>query len=172
VPALDPSPDVPRGDRAAFDHHWSQHEGYFYGWFLRVTGSRVRAEDLVGDLSLVMWRIAGREPIQSFKALGCSIGIHLVRRTPPPRLPDGFPHPPHRPQPDEDLRQRELESAIRDFIDQLHGDPRTIAVLSFVELLPSDDVIRLTGMSPHKVNSIRYRVRKQLREWIEEKGLI
>ena len=157
------------GDRVAFEALYRQHVGRVYAICLRLTGDRVRAEELTQDVFVRTW-----ERIKSFRgdaAFGTWLhrlavnevlmALRAERRRDRRILGGGFPEAAAGgPAPGASI---DLERAIA----ALPPGAREVFVLHDVEGFRHAEIAKRVGIAPGTSKAQLFRARRLLRQWLD-----
>jgi len=69
---------------------------------------------------------------------------------------------------EQDIARREMSACVRDYVDQLPADYRTVVVLSELEELPDREIAEILGISLEAVKIRLHRARARLRQLLEQ----
>jgi RNA polymerase sigma-70 factor (ECF subfamily) len=69
---------------------------------------------------------------------------------------------------EQDIARREMSECVRDYVDQLPADYRTVVVLSELEELPDREIAEVLGISLEAVKIRLHRARARLRQMLEQ----
>lgn len=173
---------VREGDLAAFERLVETHQSRVIGTVAKMLGSPAEAEDIAQQVFIRVWKSAGRyRPTASFTTWLMTITRNLVfnevrrrkRRPVQPMPTDPDTEAPREfadvaaSQPDEALREKELQDAIREAIAQLPEAQRMAVVLSRYEEMSHEEIGRVLGVSVQAVKSLLFRARTALRGTLE-----
>ena len=166
------------GDERALEEVYARHGRRLYVYALRLTGSEVRAEEVVQDSLVAAWRAA-----RSFRSdsrvstwlLGIvhNKALNAIRRRQLPTAPLGETlDPPDRAEGTEERfagveRRRAIERALSD----LSPEHRAVLDLVFYEELPLAEVAAVRGCPVGTVKSRLSYAKAHLRRALERAGL-
>ena len=94
-----------------------------------------------------------------------SPGFQLQARTAEPEALAGLGTAPAIEQ---DIARREMSECVRDYVDQLPADYRTVVVLSELEELPDREIAEVLGISLEAAKIRLHRARARLRQLLEQ----
>jgi RNA polymerase sigma-70 factor, ECF subfamily len=166
------------GDHLAFRELVERHQNAVIGTVAKMLGSPNDAEDIAQQVFLRIWRNAKRyRPDAKFTTYLFTITRNLVfnetrRRSRKKEVSSDereensnqlIEDSPER-QPDSELLQSELQSAVDAAIAALPEAQRTAVVLRRYEQLPYEDIAAVLGLSVSAVKSLLFRARTTLRE--------
>ncbi|MFN2422086.1 MAG: RNA polymerase sigma factor [Gemmatimonadota bacterium] len=155
------------GDRAAFEALYRAHVGRVYAVCLRLSGDRVRAEELTQDAFVLAWRrLASFRSESAFGSWLYRIAVNAAlgeRRATGRReqrvLP--FADPPHgRVDPGDAATGIDLERAIAG----LPVKARSVYVLHDIEGYRHEEIATMTGVAVGTSKAQLHRARRLLRE--------
>ena len=69
---------------------------------------------------------------------------------------------------EQDIASREMSECVRDYVDQLPADYRTVVVLSELEELPDREIAEVLGISLEAAKIRLHRARVRLRQMLEQ----
>ena len=69
---------------------------------------------------------------------------------------------------EQDIASREMSECVRDYVDQLPADYRTVVVLSELEELPDREIAEVLGISLEAAKIRLHRARARLRQMLEQ----
>ena len=69
---------------------------------------------------------------------------------------------------EQDIASREMSQCVRDYVDQLPADYRTVVVLSELEELPDREIAEILGISLEAAKIRLHRARARLRQLLEQ----
>jgi len=69
---------------------------------------------------------------------------------------------------EQDIARREMSECVRDYVDQLPADYRTVVVLSELEELPDREIAEILGISLEAAKIRLHRARARLRQLLEQ----
>src|SRR3990170_1468520 len=69
---------------------------------------------------------------------------------------------------EQDIARREMSECVRDYVDQLPADYRTVVVLSELEELPDREIAEVLGISLEAAKIRLHRARARLRQMLEQ----
>lgn len=75
-------------------------------------------------------------------------------------------------RPEEALLVRQLGEAVNDFLSRLNREKRVLFVLRYFELLGPKEIAARMGLREATVRSSLFRLRQQLRTYLEQEGII
>jgi RNA polymerase sigma-70 factor (ECF subfamily) len=166
------------GDHHAFKELVERHQNAVIGTVAKMLGSASDAEDISQQVFLRIWRHARRyRPEAKFTTYLFTITRNLVfnetrRRSRKKEVSSDereenanhlIEDSPER-QPDSELLQAELQTAVDKAIAALPEAQRTAVVLRRYEQLPYEDIAVVLGLSVSAVKSLLFRARTTLRE--------
>lgn len=157
------------GDRAAFEALYREHVGRVYAICLRLSGDRVRAEELTQDVFVRMWeRIGSFRGEAAFGTWLHRLAVNVVlmalraeRRRDRRILGGGFPEAAATsPPPGAAV---DLEQAIA----ALPPGAREVFVLHDVEGYRHAEIAKRVGIAPGTSKAQLFRARRLLRKWLD-----
>ena len=149
-----------------------------------ICGTVQDAEECVNDTWLSAWnRMPPERPAVLSGFLGCitrNLAINRIRAKNRQKRGGGEAALaldelaeciPGGTNPEQDLEEKELETAIGSFVAGLPKEERQIFVLRYWYLAPLSDISDKLQFSQGKIKSILFRTRKKLRAFLQEEGL-
>jgi RNA polymerase sigma-70 factor (ECF subfamily) len=171
--------ELRKGSEDAFTTLFDRYQGRIYNVVFRVLGEAAECEDVVQDVfmkvirnidsfneqsSLYTWlyRIAVNAAVDTKKKFG-------PRKMAPLHDKEGKSQelPSETEAPDQAPQRREMAGLLRENLDQLSEDHRTILILREFEGLSYNEIAETLGCSKGTVESRLYRARNRLRERME-----
>ncbi|MCC6897403.1 MAG: RNA polymerase sigma factor [Polyangiaceae bacterium] len=167
-----------RAEPAAVGAVYDDHHQAVRAFATRLVGDPASAEDLVHEVFVALPRaIRGFRGDSSLRTFLISIAVnharHFVRSAARRRAAmDKLSLEPPRssPDPERDLRRRELADALTRALDALPLDQRVAFVLSDVEERTSSQIARIVGAPEGTVRTRLFHARKKLRALLEQEG--
>lgn len=168
-----------RGEPAAVGEVYDAHHAAVRAFATRLVGEPAAAEDLVHEVFVTLPRaIQGFRGDSSLRTFLISIAVnharHFVRaairrRSAMDKLAQ---EPlPSSPNPEHEVRRRELARALTRALDALPLDQRVAIVLCDVEERSSAQVARIVGVPEGTVRTRLFHGRKKLRALLEQEGV-
>jgi RNA polymerase sigma-70 factor, ECF subfamily len=116
-----------------------------------------------GEASLSTWiyRIATNVALDRTRRRGFQIYAHAAQ-------PDALATLSTIPVIEQDISRREMSTCVRDYVDQLPPEYRTVVVLSELEELPDRQIADVLGISLEAAKIRLHRARARLREMLKE----
>src|SRR3989304_1252357 len=69
---------------------------------------------------------------------------------------------------EQDIASREMSACVRDYVDQLPADSRTVVILSELEELPDREIAEILGIRLEAAKIRLHRARARLRQLLEQ----
>ena len=69
---------------------------------------------------------------------------------------------------EQDIARREMSACVRDYVDQLPADSRTVVILSELEELPDREIAEILGISLEAAKIRLHRARARLRQRLQQ----
>ncbi|MBK7584728.1 MAG: RNA polymerase sigma factor [Myxococcales bacterium] len=168
-----------RGEPSAIGQLYDEHHEAVRAFATRLVGEPASAEDLVHEVFVCLPRaICSFRRESSLRTFLISIAVnharHFVRsaarrRAALERL--AVEPRPSSPDPERELRRRELAAALTRALDTLPLDQRVAFVLCDVEERSSGQVARIVGVPEGTVRTRLFHARKKLRALLEREGV-
>jgi len=162
-----------RGDSAAFESLFREHQNEVHGWILRIVRDSAAAEELTVETFWRIWKARARfDPRRSFqawaRAIACNLALsHLRHRsTERPLLLE----PVAAAVPDPVLSSETLEKVARAF-RELPPRLQIAATLALIEEEKYEDIATALGISIGAVKSRVFRAVRILRRKLESMGI-
>jgi RNA polymerase sigma-70 factor (ECF subfamily) len=161
------------GDLEAFEPLFREHQREVYRWIVRIVRDSAAAEELTVE---TFWRLyKSRERLDPkancigwLRRVATNLAIDHLRH-PRPAEPLEV-DPPDRPQGDCVVRQ-ETSAAIRQALEELSPQLRTVVQLGLVEDEPYSSIANSLGISLSAVKLRMFRATRILRKKLEERGV-
>jgi RNA polymerase sigma-70 factor, ECF subfamily len=116
-----------------------------------------------GEAALSTWiyRVATNVALDRVRSRGFQLDVRAAQ-------PDAVATLSTMPVIEDDIARREMSACVRDHIDQLPPDYRTVVVLSELEELPDREIAEVLGISLEAVKIRLHRARARLRQMLEQ----
>lgn len=168
-----------RAEPAAVGQVYDEHHQAVRAFATRLVGEPAAAEDLLHEVFVTLPRAIRRyRGDSSLRTFLISIAVnharHYVRAATRRRAAiDRYAAEPpaSSPNPERELRRRELASALNRALDALPLDQRVAFVLCDVEERTSAQAARITGAPEATMRTRLFHARKKLRALLEREGL-
>ena len=166
------------GDREAFRHLVEQYKNPLYGTAYLMTGNAAQAEEHVQEAFLLAWRgIRTFQPGRPVKPwlmrilVNSVLGQQRKRSLTTVPLEESLPleAPSDR---SESIEAREDREALRQALAQLTPEHRQVVVLRYFADLTVPQVARSAGVREGTVKSRLHRALRQMRELLEQSGVM
>lgn len=169
---------IARGDKQAFTELYAAYRKRLFGYVLRSVGDIQRAEDLVHDVLLEIWKGAHRFRHRS-KVSTWIFGIahykvlNSLRKKEMPRDPveELSQAPSDDPNPEETSAGVELQDRLRRAITQLSLEHRQVIELAFFQGLSYQEIARIAGCPANTVKTRMFHAKKKLLPLLAELGV-
>ncbi|GCD88255.1 RNA polymerase sigma factor [Nocardioides sp. LS1] len=153
-----------------------EHAAALWGYCVRLTGDRTRAEDVAQETLLRAWRSFGALDAKqgSVRAWLFTVARNIVidewrtRRT---RTETVVAEPPEPGDPVDDTDQLLLSWMVADALDRLSTEHRAVILECYFRGLPVAEAARRLGVPPGTVKSRTHYALKALRLALEEMGV-
>lgn len=170
--------ELERAEPAAIGKVYDEHHEAVRAFATRLVGEPAAAEDLVHEVFVSLPRaIHGFRGESSIRTFLISIAVnharHFVRAASRRRAAlEKYSEepPPSSPNPERELRRRELANALTRALDALPLDQRVAFVLCDVEERTSAQAARIAGAPEGTMRTRLFHARKKLRALLEKEG--
>jgi RNA polymerase sigma-70 factor (ECF subfamily) len=161
---------VKAGDAAALEELYRRYERPLFNYLYRLSGNRARAEDLLQETFLRVWRAARRyAPSAKVSTYLFHIAHNLFANDAAKRretaLPGADPETPADPA--TDLDRRNARSALLEALKTLTEGERACLLLAEYQGLKYDDIAEILGIPPGTVKSRIFNALQRLRKALE-----
>src|SRR3954469_4561131 len=169
---------IAAGDRVAMQVLFARHHVRVYRFVLRLIREETKAEDLISEVFLDVWRQAGRFEgrsavstwllsIARFKALSA------LRRRPDEELDDETAEAIEdtADNPEEVLAKKDKSSVLRKCLGGLSADHREIIDLVYYHEKSVEEVAEIVGIPENTVKTRMFYARKRLAELLKAQGI-
>lgn len=159
---------VKAGDSAALEELYRLYERPLFSYLYRLSGNRTRAEDLLQETFLRVWRSAARyTPSAKVSTYLFQIAHNLfaneAARRRPAALPDGT-DPETRSDPAWDLERRDTRSAVLQALRTLPEGERACLLLSEYQGLSYSEISEILDIPEGTVKSRIFNALRRLRD--------
>ena len=158
---------VKQGELRSLGALFERHHQRLHAFFVRLTGNRPAAEDLVQEVFVRLLKYrhtfkGGAFTPWMFRLARNAAADHFGRRRPETPLPEeGFEPRAREPLASETVERAEEEARLRVALDRLPPEKRELLLLARFELLPYDDIARLHDTT---VGAVKVRVHRALKD--------
>jgi RNA polymerase sigma-70 factor (ECF subfamily) len=169
---------IANGDRLAMQVLFARHHVRVYRFVLRLVGDASRAEDLISDVFLDVWRQAGRFEgraqvttwllaIARFKALSA------LRKKPDQELDDEAAGAIEdtADTPEVAVQKKEKSEILRECLKSLTAEHREIIDLVYYHEKSVEEVAEIVGIPENTVKTRMFYARKRLSELLKTAGV-
>ncbi|MEA2935430.1 MAG: hypothetical protein QOD74_2076 [Variibacter sp.] len=169
---------IANGDRLAMQVLFARHHVRVYRFVLRLVGDASRAEDLISDVFLDVWRQAGRFEgraqvttwllaIARFKALSA------LRKKPDQELDDEAAGAIEdtADTPEVTVQKKEKSEILRECLKSLTAEHREIIDLVYYHEKSVEEVAEIVGIPENTVKTRMFYARKRLSELLKTAGV-
>lgn len=163
---------VKAGDRSAFEELFRLYQKPLTNYLFRLSGNRTRAEDLVQDVFLRLWKAApGYEPTAKVSTYLFRIAHNLFLNEAARRRekPLDSLEAETRSDPASDLNRREVRSAVQKAVEELPEGEREVLLLSEYNGFKYAEISEILGIPVGTVKSRMFSAVQRLKEAL--KGL-
>jgi RNA polymerase sigma-70 factor (ECF subfamily) len=145
---------------------FERHHRQLYAFFVRLTGSRVAADDLVQEVFVRLLKYrhtfrGGEFMPWVFRLARNAAADHYSRRRPEDPLPEGHEPAASEPLASETVVHDEEQARLQVALTRLAPEKRELLLLARFQLLPYDEIARLLDTS---VGAVKVRVHRALKD--------
>ena len=169
---------IAAGDKLAMQVLFARHHVRVYRFVLRFVGDPSRAEDLISDVFLDVWRQADKFEARSqvstwLLAIARYKALSALRRRPDEELDDetAAAIEDQGDDPEVAMQKTERSEILRDCLKQLSPAHREIIDLVYYHERTIDDVAEIIGVPPNTVKTRMFYARKRIGELLAARGL-
>ena len=163
------------GDSGAYEELVVAYQGVLFHLALRMTGNREDARDLTQTVFLKAYRALGSFDHQHrfyswiYRIMMNEALNFLDRRKPQSELDERLPG--HRPGPEDDAQQSNLQDAVQESLMTLPPADRQVLVLRHFEDLSYHEIGEVLGIAEKTVKSRLFTARRRLGEALRRRGI-
>jgi RNA polymerase sigma-70 factor (ECF subfamily) len=169
---------IASGDRLAMQVLFARHHVRVYRFVLRVVRDQTKAEDLISEVFLDVWRQAdrfeGRSAVSTWLlAIARFKALSALRRRPDEELDEEAAEAIEDPSdnPEESLAKKDKSSVIRKCLEGLSADHREIIDLVYYHEKSVEEVAEIVGIPENTVKTRMFYARKKLAELLKAAGI-
>ena len=169
---------IASGDRLAMQVLFARHHVRVYRFVLRVVRDETKAEDLISEVFLDVWRQAdrfeGRSAVSTWLlAIARFKALSALRRRPDEELDEEAAEAIEDPSdnPEESLAKKDKSSVIRKCLEGLSADHREIIDLVYYHEKSVEEVAEIVGIPENTVKTRMFYARKKLGELLKAAGV-
>ena len=169
---------VASGDRLAMQVLFARHHVRVYRFMLRVVRDETKAEDLISEVFLDVWRQAdrfeGRSAVSTWLlAIARFKALSALRRRPDEELDDEAAEAIEdtSDNPEESLAKKDKSAVIRKCLEGLSADHREIIDLVYYHEKSVEEVAEIVGIPENTVKTRMFYARKKLAELLKAAGM-
>jgi RNA polymerase sigma-70 factor (ECF subfamily) len=169
---------IASGDRLAMQVLFARHHIRVYRFVLRVVRDQTKAEDLISEVFLDVWRQAdrfeGRSAVSTWLlAIARFKALSALRRRPDEELDEEAAEAIEDPSdnPEETLAKKDKSSVIRKCLERLSADHREIIDLVYYHEKSVEEVAEIVGIPENTVKTRMFYARKKLAELLKAAGI-
>ena len=169
---------IASGDRLAMQVLFARHHVRVYRFVLRVVRDQTKAEDLISEVFLDVWRQAdrfeGRSAVSTWLlAIARFKALSALRRRPDEELDEEAAEAIEDPSddPEETLAKKDKSSVIRKCLEGLSADHREIIDLVYYHEKSVEEVAEIVGIPEATVKTRMFYARKKLAELLKAQGI-
>lgn len=167
-----------RGDRAAFSALFARHYNKVFRFVVRMTGSREIAEELANEVFLEIWQSAQRFKGQSSAATYClaiarNKALSHMRRKKEAPMDEGVAEQlvDDDDTPEISTQKRDKATVLRDAINSLSEEFRTVIDLSYYHELSIAEIGDVLSIPKDTVKTRLFRARTKLATRLKAAGI-
>jgi RNA polymerase sigma-70 factor (ECF subfamily) len=157
---------------------FARHHVRVYRFVLRVVRDETKAEDLIGEVFLDVWRQAdrfeGRSAVSTWLlAIARFKALSALRRRPDEELDEEAAEAIEDPSdnPEESLAKKDKSAVIRKCLEGLSADHREIIDLVYYHEKSVEEVAEIVGIPENTVKTRMFYARKKLAELLKAAGI-
>ena len=165
---------IASGDRLAMQVLFARHHVRVYRFILRLVREETKAEDLISEVFLDVWRQAdrfeGRSAVSTWLlAIARFKALSALRRRPDEELDEEAAEAIEDPSddPEETLAKKDKSAVIRKCLEGLSADHREIIDLVYYHEKSVEEVAEIVGIPENTVKTRMFYARKKLAELVE-----
>ena len=169
---------IASGDRLAMQVLFARHHVRVYRFVLRVVRDETKAEDLISEVFLDVWRQAdrfeGRSAVSTWLlAIARFKALSALRRRPDEELDEEAAEAIEDPSdnPEESLAKKDKSSVIRKCLEGLSADHREIIDLVYYHEKSVEEMAEIVGIPENTVKTRMFYARKKLAELLKAAGI-
>jgi RNA polymerase sigma-70 factor, ECF subfamily len=169
---------IASGDRLAMQVLFTRHHVRVYRFVLRVVRDQSKAEDLISEVFLDVWRQAdrfeGRSAVSTWLlAIARFKALSALRRRPDEELDEEAAEAIEDPSddPEETLAKKDKSAVIRKCLEGLSADHREIIDLVYYHEKSVEEVAEIVGIPENTVKTRMFYARKKLAELLKAAGI-
>ena len=169
---------IASGDRLAMQVLFARHHVRVYRFMLRVVRDETKAEDLISEVFLDVWRQAdrfeGRSAVSTWLlAIARFKALSALRRRPDEELDDEAAEAIEdtSDNPEESLAKKDKSAVIRKCLEGLSADHREIIDLVYYHEKSVEEVAEIVGIPENTVKTRMFYARKKLPELLKAAGM-
>ena len=169
---------IASGDRLAMQVLFARHHVRVYRFVLRVVRDQTKAEDLISEVFLDVWRQAdrfeGRSAVSTWLlAIARFKALSALRRRPDEELDEEAAEAIEDPgdDPEQALAKKDKSAVIRKCLEGLSADHREIIDLVYYHEKSVEEVAEIVGIPENTVKTRMFYARKKLAELLKAAGI-
>lgn len=169
---------VARGDRAAFEVVHARLRRPILSYLQRLIGDAGRAEEVLSELMLALWRqasvFAGRSSLETWAfGIAHNKAASLLRKRRDEPLDEGVAETigDDRPNPEDEAGHEQLRTLLGALIAKLSAPQRAILRMAYFEGLSIEETAERLAVSPNTVKTRLFCARRHLRRMLAERGI-
>ena len=169
---------IATGDKVAMQVLFARHHVRVYRFVLRLVRDQTKAEDLISEVFLDVWRQAGKFEARSavstwLLAIARYKALSALRRRPDEELDDEAAEAIEdtSDNPEETLAKKDKSAVIRKCLEGLSADHREIIDLVYYHEKSVEEVAEIVGIPENTVKTRMFYARKKLAELLKAAGI-
>ena len=169
---------IASGDRLAMQVLFARHHVRVYRFVLRLVREETKAEDLISEVFLDVWRQAdrfeGRSAVSTWLlAIARFKALSALRRRPDEELDEEAAEAIEDPgdDPEQALAKKDKSAVIRKCLEGLSADHREIIDLVYYHEKSVEEVAEIVGIPENTVKTRMFYARKKLAELLKAAGM-
>ena len=169
---------IASGDRLAMQVLFARHHVRVYRFVLRVVRDETKAEELISEVFLDVWRQAdrfeGRSAVSTWLlAIARFKALSALRRRPDEELDEEAAEAIEDPgdDPEQALAKKDKSAVIRKCLEGLSADHREIIDLVYYHEKSVEEVAEIVGIPENTVKTRMFYARKKLAELLKAAGI-
>src|SRR6476660_8691796 len=166
------------GDKLAMQVLFARHHVRVYRFVLRLVGEPTKAEDLISEVFLDVWRQAnrfeGRSQVSTWLlAIARFKALSILRRRPEEELDEAAAEAIEDPSDDPGvaLQKKDRSTVLRKCLDALSAEHREIVDLVYYHEKSVEEVAEIVGIPEGTVKTRMFYARKKLAELLKAQGI-
>ena len=169
---------IAAGDKLAMQVLFARHHVRVYRFVLRLVGDPSRAEDLISEVFLDVWRQADRFEARSqvstwLLAIARYEALSALRRRPDEELDEETAQAIEDPgdDPEVAMQKKDTSEVLRECLTKLSAEHREIVDLVYYHEKSVEEVAKIVGVPENTVKTRMFYARKRLGELLKAAGV-